>query len=196
MPETIIVYDFDKTLTYNDSLFGFYRCCNSGFSFYLKTIFFILFIILYRLRFITNDSLKEWGVFLFLKGKKKEYLKTCGKEYFKKIKKNSLYDTIKNSRNIVYICSASFGEYLESFNNSQIKVLGSDLNYDEHDCVVSLKFNCYGHNKLIKLRDFKLNKIDVFYTDSFVDKPVMDISNIVYLVDGDKIKQIKGMFRK
>lgn len=51
---------------------------------------------------------------------------------------------------------------------------------------------CYRENKVKMFRErYPDGEIDVLYTDSFNDQPLMDISKNVYLVKGKKIKKIK-----
>lgn len=51
---------------------------------------------------------------------------------------------------------------------------------------------CYNENKVNMFRKVYGDvEIDEFYTDSISDKPIMDISKNVFLVNGDKIIKIK-----
>lgn len=51
---------------------------------------------------------------------------------------------------------------------------------------------CYHENKVKMFRDVYGDvEIDEFYTDSMSDKPMMDISKTVFLVDGNKLIKIK-----
>lgn len=51
---------------------------------------------------------------------------------------------------------------------------------------------CYHDNKVKMFRErYGDVEIDEFYTDSMSDKPMMDISKTVFLVDGDKLIKIK-----
>ena len=51
---------------------------------------------------------------------------------------------------------------------------------------------CYHDNKVKMFKKaYGDAEIDEFYTDSMSDKPLMDISKTVFLVDGDKILKIK-----
>ena len=51
---------------------------------------------------------------------------------------------------------------------------------------------CYHENKVKMFRDvYGDAEIEEFYTDSMSDKPMMDISKTVFLVDGDKLIKIK-----
>lgn len=55
-----------------------------------------------------------------------------------------------------------------------------------------IKNVCYKDKKVEAFRrEYGDAEIDEFYTDSMSDKPMMDISRNVFMVDGDKITQIK-----
>ena len=60
-----------------------------------------------------------------------------------------------------------------------------DIENKKVDCV------CYKENKVKKYREkYKDRPIDELYTDSYADKPLMQISKKVYLID-KKTKEIK-----
>lgn len=66
--------------------------------------------------------------------------------------------------------------------------IGSDLN----PITGEIKGICYREKKVEYFRErYGDVKIDEFYTDSMSDKPLMDISENVFFVDGAKIMQIK-----
>lgn len=67
-------------------------------------------------------------------------------------------------------------------------VIGSQLDIEKGE----IHSICYRENKIGRFKEhYPDTVIDEFYTDSFNDKPFMDISNDVYLVKKNKIKKIK-----
>lgn len=67
-------------------------------------------------------------------------------------------------------------------------VISSDLNPETGE----IGEICYHDNKVKMFREvYGDAEIDEFYTDSISDKPLMDISKTVFLVDGDKIIKVK-----
>lgn len=67
-------------------------------------------------------------------------------------------------------------------------VISTDLNAETGE----IGEICYHENKVKMFRDaYGDVEIDEFYTDSMSDKPMMDISKTVFLVDGDKLIKIK-----
>lgn len=189
----MVVFDFDKTLTYQDSLLGFYKeLCKTNLDYLLKLTCYAPLLILTKLKWLSNTSLKKIGVILFLKGKEKSEIETKALEYSKKIKLNKIHSNYFNNRDIdesdnIMILSASFEVYLRPIFENSVRVFGSTLNYDQNNRVHSLRDNLHGVFK----KEFLQNKIgtqgvDKFYTDSYSDRFVAEISNTIIVVKGDK----------
>ncbi|HET8804197.1 MAG TPA: HAD family hydrolase [Aequorivita sp.] len=188
----MIVFDFDKTLTDNDTLFGFYKEVHpKGLSFKLKQVALLFVAVAMKLKIIGNDHLKKAGIFLFLKGRSETGIREAAKRYAKNIKLNPIYDSdfLLASPSKRIIISASFDLYLkELFPEEQI--IGSTLHYKDGK-VKGLKENAYGVQKNHMLKKLGVIEIDCLYTDSYSDKPLMDISKRVYLVRSGKKERIK-----
>jgi phosphoserine phosphatase len=70
-------------------------------------------------------------------------------------------------------------------------IISSIANIEKKD----IDFICYKENKVLKYKElYKDQLIDVLYTDSYADKPLMDISKKVILIDKKtkEMKVIKG----
>lgn len=188
----MIVFDFDKTLTDKDTLFGFYKEVHpKGLSFSLKRMALLAVAVAMKLKIVGNDNLKKVGVFLFLKGRSETKIREAAKRYAKNIKLNPIYDSdfllACPSKRI--IISASFDLYLkELFPTEQI--IGSTLTFKDEK-VHSLGTNAYGNQKNELLKKMGVIQIDCLYTDSYSDKPLMDISKSVFLVRNGKKEKIK-----
>jgi len=187
----IIVYDFDKTLTYTDTLFSFFRHCSKKDIFYiLKLIAYFCIMLTTKFKFTSNNTLKQVGIRLFLYNKTRMEIQKLSKLFSSKIKFNRLYKELDfDKSNEYYVISASFVEYLVPLFPKNVKVIGSKLLYHD-DLVKGLKFNCYKENKL---RNLNLDKIDIFYTDSLSDYPLAKISKKTYIVDEDKMTLCIGI---
>ena len=110
----IVVFDFDKTLTYRDTLIGFFLLNRKNISYPIKILIYIIVMFLVKFGLLANTHLKQIGIFLFLKGMNKIQLKSLARQYTKKIKFNKLfYEYDFKSKNKIYIVSASFSEYLK-----------------------------------------------------------------------------------
>jgi phosphoserine phosphatase len=187
-----VVFDFDKTLTKEDTLVGFYRETSiSRTTFNVKLPLLWMAAIFYKIGFISNDTLKKIGVWLYLKGLKKEDIKKFALKYSSKIKLNEIYknDFLNYPPEDVIIISASFEDYLKPI-FSNYKVVGSTLEYDG-ETLVGMSTNMYGNRKKEWLSNRNIENVEVFYTDSLSDQPVIEISATVYLVDKGSKRELK-----
>lgn len=179
------VFDFDKTLTYHDTLVGFYKVVNKpGFKYYLKRTLLIIAAICYKLKIIDNNKLKKIGVRLFLKGKDKSYIDEKAIAYAGTIKLNEIYynDYQKYSIKDRIIVSASLMEYLKPLFPKD-KILSSSLLYSQSQKVIGLNDNFYAEQKLLALSKNGIERIDTLYTDSYSDRSLMQISDNVFLIN-------------
>ena len=190
----IIVFDFDKTLTYHDTLFGFFLiCCRKNFLLPLKVSVYFLLMTLAKLNLISNSKLKELGVFLFLKGKDAESVENFSKIYSKRLKFNNLFNQYNFKKDKkVYIISASFDVYLRKIFPDNVIVIGSQIEYSS-GMVSGLKYNCYKDEKFKALSKKGVNKIDEFYTDSYSDFSLAKISKKIIIVNRDKLFYCKDI---
>ncbi|MDZ7755204.1 haloacid dehalogenase-like hydrolase [Rhodohalobacter sp.] len=187
MSSKVIVFDFDKTLTEKDTLFGFYKSvAGSERMFFAKKIILITAGVLYKIGLIKNRTLKGIGFFLYLKGKKIEDLEIAAKEYSKKIELNAIYKNyFQKKEGDKWIISASPEIYLKYVFPNE-KIAGTQLSYDG-GTVKGLKLNMFGEEKRKFMTENGISKIDELYTDSMSDKPLMDISEKVFLVKRESV---------
>ena len=188
----VIVYDFDKTLTYKDTLTGFFIHCATKNALYpFKVFAYSAATVLAKPGFMDNTRLKQIGVKLFLQGKTIDEIKAYAKSYGETIAFNTLFHEIvkrgKSTSNddIVCIVSASFEEYLQPLFPSTIVVHGSRLAYIDNK-VSGLEMNCYKDKKVQRLIESGIRKIDILYTDSYSDAPLARISKKIVVVSGDR----------
>jgi phosphoserine phosphatase len=197
MRKEVIVYDFDKTLTYQDTLFGFFQEAGRVRRFYyIKRSLYFIAMVFAKLSLIDNDTLKRFGVVLFLKGKEIKFLQDIIISYQPKISFNRLYQKIteRSESDIydIYIVSASFEEYLEGLFPPYVKIVGSKLLY-ENDKIIGIARNCYKGEKVKALYDIGIKKIDLLYTDSFSDYPLAEIARKIVIVRGDELYECKDI---
>lgn len=176
----IIVYDFDKTLTNNDTLLGFLTFnSKKNLLYFLKLFIYFMSMVLTKFKLISNDNLKNIGVILFIKNLTNNELQFKYNNYFKYIDFNFLFkETNFSELDNTYIISASFEEYLKPIFPVNIKVIGSRIDKNRS----KLEFNCYGKNKIIALKSENINHIDIFYTDSISDLPLVKIAKKTILI--------------
>lgn len=185
MKKPVVVFDFDKTLTVEDTLFGFYRFSSkSKIIFLLKYPLMLTAAAAFKFGIISNLTLKKIGVQLYLRGYTKQSIDKLGREYSEKIEFNDVYQNefFKYSPKQVIIISASLEDYLKPL-FSNYNVVGSRLLYDSENRVLGLERNMYGLNKKKWLFKNGIREVDIFYTDSYSDQPVIDISDRTFIVN-------------
>ena len=179
----IVVYDFDKTLTYKDTLLGFFLSFSKN---PIKIFSYFFLMVLTKFKLISNDALKEGGVKLFLKGKSKDEVERVAKNYAKTIKTNKVYKEM-SFEDRVLIVSASFEEYLKPLFPESVEIVASKLKYKDNK-VEGVLFNCYSYKKVSVIKQKGIHFIDILYTDSYSDMPLIKISKqAFFVIDGEKI---------
>lgn len=183
-----IVFDFDDTLTTFDTIYPFFKFCNTNnfFIFNGKKLLWYFSLLIYRSKIISNKKLKEIGVRLFLNNLTPIEVQSLASKFYQKITyhKDVLkqYTSHINSTDNIIISSASFYEYLTIFStqHENVKLSCSQLDYT-NGLLKGIKFNNYGKNKLNYFIHANI-KIDTLYTDSFSDKYLAQISNNIIVV--------------
>ena len=190
----VVVFDFDKTLTYKDTLLGFFTTVGRERAFFLPKLMFYLFsMVQAKTGLISNTTLKERGVALFLKNLSAETVAKYAHEYGKKIVFNKLYRRLDfDEKSLYVVVSASFEEYLKPLFPDFVEVIGSRLAY-ENSCVSALKFNCYEKEKVKALSEKGIESIDLLYTDSFSDYALAKIAKKIVIVEKDKLTECKSI---
>jgi phosphoserine phosphatase len=183
----IVVFDFDKTLTNKDTLWKYFIFCanKKRLSFPFKLLLFGFVLVFVKFKIINNLEFKNIGISLFLKDINLNELTELSFKYSKKIVKSSIYfndylQIIENKANNVYVISASFLEYLQ-FIFPIDRIIASSM-FIKNNKPSKVKYNCYGNNKTKALKAIGIEKIDILYTDSKSDIPLVIIANEIFLV--------------
>lgn len=188
MNKPVVAFDFDKTLTNRDTIFGFYSVVDeANFVFKVKRLILVLVALIYKVGFISNDRLKQFGVILFLKNLSEELVEMKAKEYARKIEINQIYyqhyQKIPKDKRI--IITASFENYVRNLFPDEL-VIGSKLAFKKKK-VIGLERNMFGEAKKRYLVEKGIDEIECLYTDSYSDAPLMEISKKVRLVKNGQI---------
>ncbi len=191
------VYDFDNTIYRGESildLFFYYLKKNPSLLRYLPKA--VVGIIKYKLGMVPIDTLlNNYAVFAedFLRGIKTldEDMEDFWDKHMHKIKPFYL----AQQREDDLIISASPEFFLEVlFKRIGIKkLIGTTIDKEKG----KVSFACFRENKVPAFQSrYPDAKIENFYTDSMNDKPLMEISKNVFMVKGNRIKQIKPKQKK
>ncbi len=195
MENDVIVFDFDKTLTYRDTLLDFYIHAGiKNFYFPIKLLYYIILMILCKLKIVSNDYLKIKGFNFFLRGLSDNYLEKKSKNFASKINYNDLFKTFnfnKKDKKIIII-SASYEIYLKYIFSKNVKIFGSKF-ISVNGIASEFSFNCYSTNKNYILQKNGLNRIRTFYTDSYSDLSLAKISKEIIIVNNDKLFMCKDL---
>lgn len=189
------VFDFDKTLTYKDTLKDFFSLVGkmrfSATRLRLKQAIYFGAMVATKFRLLSNSDLKRWGVKLFVKGANRHQIANWGKFYAELITLNRVFEVnFQQHHGDAMIVTASFVDYVKPLFPNNV-VVGAEFLYDHQGHVMDLKNNCYKEQKVECLNQLGVQTISALFTDSFSDKPLMDIAQKVYLVKGDSATQIK-----
>lgn len=188
------VFDFDKTLTNQDTLFGFYEfVAGEKRYFRFKKLLLILAAVFYKCKILNNDQLKSLGILFFLKGYGRKNLVLAAEGYANTVKLNQLYHEVysKIPRDQKIVISASPTIYLERIFPGQ-RVVGTELSF-AGDVIKGLKVNMFGKAKSNFLKSTGVGEFDVLYTDSFADKPLMSMARRTFLVrNGEILKDLEA----
>lgn len=184
----IIVFDFDKTLTKQDTLFGFFRhATKKSLLYWPKLVLYSICMVLTKLKLISNTQLKDIGIRFFLRNLNQSELQEKCKSYSKHIRFNSLFMQMKwRKENQYVVISASFEDYVRPIFPNFVRVFGSTIAYKNQKASKTL-FNCYKEEKLKVLKENNIAKIDVLYTDSFSDFALAKIAKQSIIVNGETL---------
>lgn len=186
------VFDFDNTLYKGESSFDFALFMikkKKRLILYLPRFVFLLF--LYKICVLKPANFKKrleklMSVFL----KNKEFTLSCIHEFWlyhiDKLDTNML--KLIKSNDVISTASPSFliDDLKDVLNTDHIICTQIDL---EKGKISVLNFH---DNKVKTFKQYYPNtKIQTFYTDSYNDKPLMDIAQSVYLVKKGKLKKMK-----
>jgi phosphoserine phosphatase len=191
MKRSVAVFDFDKTLTNKDTLFGFYRTvAESDPLFPIKRIHLIVAGVLYKIGLINNRTLKRIGIYLFLKGRTRDELESAARRYCEQIELNDIYmNHYQKTDGEKWIVSASPDIYLRLLFPDD-NVAGTTFTYSANK-VMGLDTNMFGQEKKKLLSEKGITHIHKLFTDSITDKSLMDISENVYIINQGQIIQSK-----
>jgi HAD superfamily hydrolase (TIGR01490 family) len=189
MNNKIAVFDFDGTITYKDTLPLFIYFSSNFIYLLLKFFIFLPYYIIFKLKFISNNSAKEKLLSLFYKGTSKEQFELFGFNFVEKnlskyIRHEAL-DKIKKHQLDgcrVIIISASPEIWVRPFaNRLGVECIATKLEFIDN--VFTGRFNspnCYGPEKVKRLKELigDLNNFYIYgYGDSLGDKELLNISN-------------------
>jgi len=181
----MIVFDFDKTLTYRDTTLPFLAFGLSPMLSMFCHISYYSLALLVKMQILDVLSLKQLMVNWRFKGFDDHAWKLHCKAFSAVIKTNNIYhQTNWNESNLV-VASASFKEVLLHLFPSSVLVIGSAVEIEKK---ISITKHAMGEQKAELLRAEEIESFDILYTDSLADLPLMKMAREVIWVKGDQQK--------
>jgi hypothetical protein len=179
----MIVFDFDKTLTYRDTTLSFFLFGLTPVgSMYCFTMFCVL-VVMVKLKFIDVHRLKQAMINWRFKGSSLQAWENHCKDFATCIKTNALFRQVNWAEPSLVVASASFKEVLLHLFPSSVIVIGSEVS-----CLQGIRIikHAMGEEKAMLIRAAGIESFDRLYTDSISDLPLMKMAAEVIWVNGDQ----------
>jgi phosphatidylglycerophosphatase C len=192
MATNLALFDFDGTITNKDSFIEFIKFYKGKLAFYSGVLVLSPVLVLYKLGIIKNHKAKELVFTYFFRNESLGIFrsKCCSFSLtgLQEIVKPTALKAIEHhflTNDRVIVISASFEEVLSEWCNSRhLDLIGTKIEIKD-DLITGkiLGKNCYGIEKLNRLRDYldisEFGEISV-YGDSKGDLPLMQIADHKY----------------
>ena len=195
MSKTLVLFDFDGTLTKRDTFPQFIFFSKGYFKGLLGFIIYSPVIFLFLIKIVSGAKLKEKLVSFYFKGEKEEELKQKGTRFIEKLIQSDSLD--KNTfeklemhlaqNDKVCIVSASLDIWIESFcKKFNLDYLCTELQFENGTYTGNLKTpNCNNAEKAIRIKQ-KYNLADyskiIAYGNSKGDKAMFDLATEIILI--------------
>ncbi len=187
--EKLALFDFDGTISYEDTLFKFIRYAVGDLKMILGLIVLSPMLVLYKLKFIPNYKAKELMLAYFFKGMEKEKFENKANEYslncLDSIIRTKAIERItwhKKQNHKVVVISASIEAWLKPWcQKNDLELLATKLEFKNG--IVSGKLftkNCYGLEKVNRLKEkYDLSMFDYIYAygDSKGDEQLLSLAD-------------------
>lgn len=189
--KTLYLFDFDGTITKNDTYVDFFLRSFGAWFLIKKIIFNFLKVIGLYLKKDKSD-LKEFLTFLFLKDKNQTELHTMAQNYFKENQNRILYKSalqkIKSIQfekdSTIFIVSASLDLWLMHFSQHlKTDLICTELAFENEKYKGFKTKNCNGKEKVNRIqKEIKLSNFDsiIAYGNSKGDKEMFKLAHHHY----------------
>lgn len=188
----IAFFDFDGTITTNDSLLRFIRFAVGDVKFLVGLTVLSPILILYKLKLIPNHRAKQIMLSYFFKGMNAEHFLKIANEYslshIQKIIRPKAMERIQwhhDNGDCVVVVSASLECWLRPWcQQNKLELIGTQLEIKANQVTGKLLTkNCYGIEKVNRIRqNYNLNDYETIYAygDSRGDKEMLKLAHEKY----------------
>ncbi len=187
--KNLALFDFDGTITTNDSLIKFIRFAVGDVKFIFGMILLSPMLTVYKLKLIPNYKAKQYMLSYFFKGMSEEKFMQVANEYslnqIKTILRPKAIEKItwhKKQGHKIVIVSASIECWLKPWcDENNLNLIATKLEIKRN--IITGKFltkNCYGMEKVNRIQElYKLSDYDYIYVygDSHGDKELLALGD-------------------
>ena len=188
----LALFDFDGTITIDDSLIKFIRFVVGDVKYVIGMVALSPMLFLYKLKFIPNYKAKQYMLSYFFKGMDESSFLHVAKEYSLKhidsILRSEAMEKIawhKEQGDTIVLVSASIECWIKPWCQKQdLNLIATKI--ELKDGIVTGKFqtkNCYGGEKVSRIKqEYNLESFDYIYAygDSAGDKEMLALANEKY----------------
>lgn len=190
--QKIAFFDFDGTITTDDSLLKFIRFVVGDVKFLIGLVAISPLLVLYKMKFIPNYKAKQIMLSWYFKGLNQEEFFKVASEYslshIDKIVRPQAMQKIqwhKDEGHKVVVVSASLECWLRPWcDKNGLDLIGTQLEIEDNLVTGKLlSKNCYGKEKANRIRErYDLNSFDFIYAygDSRGDKEMLELAQEKY----------------
>jgi len=185
----LCLFDFDGTITTNDSLIKFIRYALGDIKMGWGMLLLSPMLIAYKLKFIPNYKAKQWMLSYFFKGMSEQQFRKIAQDYslnhIDRILRAKAMDKIawhKAQGHTIVIVSASIECWLKPWcDKNDLALIATKL--EMQNGIVTGRFltkNCYGSEKVERIKQvYSLADYDTIYGygDSRGDKEMLNLAN-------------------
>jgi len=190
--KSIAFFDFDGTITKDDSLLKFIRFVVGDIKFLVGLFVISPILFLYKLRFVPNYKAKQIMLSWYFKGMSKENFLQVANEYslehIDKIVRKQAIEKLnwhKSQNHKIVVVSASLDCWLRPWcKRNGFELIATQLDFKNAMVTGKLKTNnCYGIEKVNRiLEQYNLKEFEYIYTygDSKGDNEMLSLGNESY----------------
>jgi len=185
----LALFDFDGTITTDDSLIKFIRFVIGDSKFLVGMAILSPMLVAYKLKLIPNYRAKEYMLSYFFKGMSEEKFMQLTREYSLKhidsiVRPKAMQKITwhKEQGHEIVVVSASIECWLKPWcNKNNLNLIGTKMQIQNAKVTgLFASKNCYGVEKVNRIRElYRLNEYDYIYSygDSSGDKELLELAD-------------------
>jgi phosphatidylglycerophosphatase C len=184
--KTLVLFDFDGTLTKKDSLLHFVKFAVGSFRFYVGLLLLSPTLLGLKMKWIKPQATKEKLIYFYLKGFKKAQLQEIAENYTRTkllsiFRKTALERLLwhKEQKHEIYVVSASAELWLAAWcKNENIGLIATKLAFDNEKLIKKFATpNCNGEEKVNRIKqEIDLQQFDTIFAYGDTEGDILMLS--------------------